>query len=367
MNRTSIEWCTHTVNPIRFRNNKTGKVGHYCEKISPGCKNCYASRMQTGPYLSGLEFRVENRDKGELFFDEAVLAQVLRRRKPAVIFWSDMTDLFGEWVPDEWIDRCAAVVALTPHLKHLWLTKRAGRMREWAKSDERVNIGRHIEAFTLDPDLPDSDAPTDPDWPFSNLGLGVSVEDQQRADERIPDLLETPAAMRFVSVEPMLAAVDINSYLPADNMCPRCGWVPIEGWERYMNIHGSSAVCIQCGSHLPAPCLDWAICGGESGPGARPMHPDWVRSIRDQSVSAGVPFLFKQWGGWEPCDQWPTPEPGSFYLIDKPECCIDLEGHIHESPSELPNGWKQVARVGKKAAGRLLDGREWDERPEGWR
>lgn len=124
MAETKIEWVIgpdgsrgHSVNPIRFRNIETGKVGHFCEKISAGCKNCYSSTMQK-PYLSGLEFIAENRDKGELFLDDAALESVLRRRKPTGYFWCDMTDMFGAWVPDEWIDRCLDVMTMTPRHRH---------------------------------------------------------------------------------------------------------------------------------------------------------------------------------------------------------------------------------------------------------
>jgi protein gp37 len=308
MNRTDIEWCDFTVNPIRFRNLETGKVGHYCEKLSHGCKNCYASRMQTGPFLSSLEFVDGNKSKGELFFDESVLQQVLRRRKPATIFWCDMTDLFGEWVPDEWIDRCAAVCALTPHLRHLWLTKRARRMRGWAKAEERVNIFAHIDDIALDPDLPDSDVPTDPDWPFENLGLGVSVENRKHLD-RIEELRQTPAALRFLSLEPLLEDL---------------GTLDLAG-------------------------IDQVIVGGESGLGARPMVPEWPRAIRDQCIAAGVPYFHKQNG------EWSTVPTETVTNRTKYEDVPVGDGTHH-----------RMFPVGKRAAGRLLDGRTWDQRPKGW-
>jgi len=335
MTRTSIEWVRNqdgsqgfTVNPIRFRNTETGKVGHYCEKVSPGCKNCYASRMQKGPYLSGLEFTTENKNRGELFFDKNVLQQVLRRRKPSTFFWCDMTDLFGPWVPDDWIDRIAATCALTPWHRHLWLTKRAKRMWEWSKADERINVFDHIIAMSKDPDLPDSDALTDPDWPFANLGLGVSAEDQERADERIPDLLVTSAAMRFVSVEPMLGAV-------AD----------FHVWRH-------------------ATKIDWVIVGGESGPGARPMRPDWPRSIRDQCQTAGVPFFFKQWGEWSlECESF---HKVSDHLYSHKTFAWNRDGTPYSALNPPLGSFpsQMMYRVGKKAAGRILDGRTWDEMPE---
>jgi protein gp37 len=308
MTNTPIEWTDFAVNPIRFRNKETGKVGHFCEKVSPGCKNCYSDKMQTGPYLSGLAFIAENADKGELFFDEAVLQKVLKRRKPARIFWCDMTDLFGRWVPDEWIDRCFAVMALTPHLTHQVLTKRADRMREYFAGvaedpDELVmrwgseagclldgdwiwNEGKRyrsrIERFISWSHGLEEDCETQVTrehavpFPLPNVWLGGSVEDQQRADERIPMLLQTPAAVRFLSVEPLLGPVDLG----------------LNRWVRLPRM---------VVSELPFPNLDWVIVGGESGPGARPCDVAHVRSIVTQCQAAGVPVFVKQLGA-RPCD-----------------------------------------------------------------
>jgi len=326
MAETSIEWVIspdgsqgHTVNPIRFRNLETGKAGHHCEKISAGCKNCYASAMQK-PYLSGLEFVTENRQRGEFFLDGAALESVLRRRIPTTYFWCDMTDLFGSWVPDEWIDRVFAGMALTPQHRHIVLTKRAARMREYWTSDlfarlvcccNRTATGEDPHSWT-GPNLTTiarkyRREPHQMRLPLPNVILGVSCENQAAADERIPHLLRTPAACRMVSMEPLLGDVrlwKLQSLDYHDNSI---------GYETYP-LSGRQAMPDCDWKH---PRLDWVIVGGESGPGARPMHPDWARSLRDQCTAAGVPFFFKQWGG-----------------------------------------------VHKKAAGRLLDGRVWDERPE---
>jgi len=333
MTRTSIEWVRNpgdgsqgfTVNPIRSQNKETGKVGHYCEKLSPGCKNCYASRMQKGPYLSGLEFIAENKDRGELFFDENVLHQVLRRRKPSTFFWADCTDMFGDWVTDDWINRCAATCALTPWHRHLWLTKRAKRMREYLNQGpfngyaggRTTPILETAKALALKNNY-DGYAALGrfADGPLPNLGLGVSAEDQERADERIPDLLATPAAMRFVSVEPMLGAVNLGLL----------GTLPKDISPQYRATYD---------------LLHWVIVGGESGPGARPMHPDWVRSVRDQCQASGVPFFFKQWGEHAP----------------EPFAQLTIQAGQFKPPQGM-------VRVGKKAAGRILDGRTWDEMPE---
>jgi protein gp37 len=264
VNKTPIEWTDFSVNPFRFRNRETGKVGHHCTKISPGCKNCYSGKMQEGPYLSGLAFVEENKPKGEFFLDEAVLEQVLRRKKPCRIFWWDMTDGFLEDYPDEWIDRCFAVMALTPHLTHQVLTKRAKRMREYMtgragryretaqirvmkEAGERASYWRNSDEW---------DAALDrTPWPLPNVWLGVSVEDQQRKS-RIDELRDTPAAIRFLSLEPLLE--DLGA----------------------LDLRG----------------IHQAIIGGESGPEARPMDLAWARSIVAQCKAAGVAPFFKQAG-----------------------------------------------------------------------
>jgi protein gp37 len=157
-------------------------------------------------------------------------------------------------------------------------------------------------------------------FPLSNVWLGVSAEDQKRADERIPDLLATPAAVRFVSAEPLLGPIDLQSDL-----------------RRYLDNGLTSR---------PAG-IDWIIVGGESGLGARPIHPDWARGLRDQCNAAGVAFFFKQWGASVPRDQAPA-------SLDDGEC-LKRRGRI-------VNGW--YVDVGKKAAGRFLDGREWNDMPD---
>ena len=304
---TKIEWVKNqdgtqgfTVNPIRFRNKATGKVGHYCEKCSPGCKNCYSSRMQAGPYLSGLEFIAANKEKGELFLDEDVLQKVLRRRKPTTYFWCDMTDLFGEWVPDEWIDRCAAVCALTPQHRHLWLTKRAKRMRKYfvdaaqEPEDIRDRIDSAAEGFGACHANIHEDR-----WPLPNLGLGVSAEDQERYDERYPELSKTPTAMRFLSLEPMLSWIYMRFVHPGKSSgkadcvaCPRC--------------HGTMSQPAPTGGKACGLCFDspggqgyfelpnWVIAGCESGTNARLMLMDWAKIAKDQCQAAGVPFFLKQ-------------------------------------------------------------------------
>lgn len=307
MNKTPIQWCDFSVNPFRFRNLETGKVGHHCAKISPGCKFCYSSTMQAGPYLSGLTFIEENKPKGEFFLDDAALQQVLKRRKPCRIFWCDMTDMFLEDYPEEWIDRCFAVMALTPHITHQVLTKRAGRMREWASRtvpDVRIQtaIGKLRGTGWGN---------QKPEFPLPNVWLGVSCEDQQRADERIPELLRTPAAVRFLSVEPMLGPVDIAS-MP---------------WRSFDPLHITQTI-------------DWVIIGGESGPGSRPCDLAWIRALVKQCGYAGVACFVKQLGA-KPFDapryrqELPWPMETEWRNATEPNLRDKKGGDISEFPEDL--------------------------------
>lgn len=261
MAKTSIEWTDFSINPIRARwkpgsfkpswsekgfISSTG--GHYCEKVSPGCKFCYASRMQPRFGMPTFNEAIARRDDIEVYLDESKLQQVLCRKKPTKYFWCDLTDMFGDWVCDEWIGKCFATMFATPQHIHQVLTKRAERMQAY------------VSRLAISLELP-------------NVWFGVSAENQQYADERIPLLLQTPAAVRFVSYEPALGPINFE----------RFGYVGAD--------------------------INWVIAGGESGPGARPSHPEWFRSIRDQCEAAGVAYFMKQIterGKKIPFEQWPA-------------------------------------------------------------
>lgn len=298
MSKTSIQWCDHSVNPFRARNIETGKVGHFCVKISAGCKNCYSSRIQK-PHLTQLEFIAENRPKVELFLEAKALEEVIRRKKPTRYFWCDMTDMFMDDYPDEWIDRCFAVMALTPQHTHMVLTKRADRLAKWATRPyhpgsvndwlsfmtskmTRLLFGDtfHGVKVSLVNELS-----VNVTFPLPNVWLGVSVEDQKTADERIPLLLKTPATIRFVSYEPALGPVDFNRWLK--NACPEC-----HGFDDYC---ADVALCGTC-KGLSRVGLDWIIVGGESGPGARPFDITWAHSAVTQCRDASVACFVKQIG-----------------------------------------------------------------------
>jgi len=270
--KSKIEWTDASWTPIRARNRATGKVGWFCAHASDGCRFCYAEVLNRR-LGTGIDYRAQDLAKIEVFLDEKMLDQPLRWAKPRKIFVCSMTDLFAYFVPVDWIDRVFAVMALAPQHTFLVLTKRPARMRDYVAADRMGYIEgrakRMLRERSGDPGKPVMVGKTlAGTWPWPHVWLGVSVEDQARADERIPRLRETPAAVRFISAEPLLGPVDLRQHL----VDPTTDWML-----------------------SPKRAIDWLIVGGESGPGARPMHPDWARSLRDQCQAAGVPFFFKQW------------------------------------------------------------------------
>lgn len=343
MGKTPIEWTDFSINPIRARHRITGAVGHYCEKITAGCKNCYASRLQSRFRMPAFNEQ-RGDDNIEVFLDESKLEEVLRRKKPTKYFWCDMTDMFGAWVPDEMIDKCFAVMALTPWHTHQVLTKRPERMREYLTkgfgriADTIIRMrrerGDNGVAVPLQHVKPGAAR-----FPLPNVWCGVSCEDQKTADKRIPLLLETPAAVRFLSCEPLLGPLNVYTYL---------------------NTKFIDSAC-----YAMTDRVDWVICGGESGAGARPMHSDWARWLRDQCEAAGVPFFMKQWGEWIPisqCGNGDGPGCSDYYSAKGAQSqVLQLDGRIENA---YPPGAMLVFKAGKKAAGRLLDGKEHNEMPE---
>lgn len=269
--KTGIEWTGATWTPIRARHRTTGKIGWHCVHASPGCKFCYSEGINHR-LGTGLAFRPDQAADIEIFLDEQMLLAPLRWRRPRMIFVCSMTDLFADFVRDEWIDAVFAVMALCPQHTFQVLTKRSARMRRYC---QQPSDGLFRAVDRLHP-AHDGDGAlvTLPAWPLPNVWKGGSVEDQPRADERIPHLLATPAAVRFLSCEPLLGPLRL-----ASEPCEMEGVNWLEGYA---------------GSDPPIPRIDWLICGGESGPHARPMHPDWARGLRDQCVAAGVPFFMKQ-------------------------------------------------------------------------
>ena len=258
-----------------------------CTKVSQGCKNCYAERMW--PRLA------TGRPFTEVLSHPERLTIPLHWKKPRRIFVNSMSDMFHENVPDEFIDHVFAVMALCPQHTFQVLTKRPWRMFNYMNSqDEWMGDAPSERIRWLAGFLGSTVRPEEKiHWPISNVWLGVSVEDQAAFDKRWPHLRDTPAAVRFISYEPALGPLSIRSALlqPA---CVVCSQGVMDNGNDHM--HG------RCSCHCHADQIrpDWIICGGESGPHARPMHPDWARALRDQCRALGVPFFFKQWGEYAP-------------------------------------------------------------------
>lgn len=304
--KTAIEW-THVPGYIGATWNPL--LG--CKVVAPGCANCYAMRLAgtrlkhlpryaglTRPTKAGPVWNGRVADESE-----AEWLKPMSWRAPHAIFVCDMSDLFYEGHTDEQIGRVFAFMEDCPRHIFFVLTKRVARMRKL--------IERRYP----------------PAGPAENIWLGVSVEDQ------VPELLETSAAVRFVSAEPLLGPADLKGWL--GNECEHCGTdQSARVWKG----------------------LDWVIAGGESGPGARPMHPEWARAIRDRCRAANVPFFFKQWGEWAPamatararaCMLWPDGE----------RCDDQVAVSQRADPPTI------LWRVGKKRAGATLDGRFHREFP----
>lgn len=351
MSKTKIDWADMVWNPV------TG-----CSKISEGCQNCYAERMTKrlqlmAPKKYSQGFAVKCHHEA--------LQEPLKIKKSQRIFVCSMSDLFHNDVPFEFIDRVFAVMALCPQHTFIVLTKRPQRMAEYCQ-----RLGKHaskdpvsLASVEFAPEGSFFWKLTDIGWALPNVWLGVTAENQARADERIPILLQIPAAVRFVSIEPMLGPIDLGFDIATCKCCfPRwkSRWIRlnrhiradfplalIEGngqsqaspglYRAESNKHGAlhiNGLGVRPSEATALAAPDWIICGGETGPGARPMHPDWVRSLRDQCAAANVPFFFKQWGEWFP---------------DTKRCFL-AQSQIF--------GNTAIFKIGKKAAGHMLDGKE---------
>lgn len=317
---SNIEWTHHTFNPW---------IG--CTKVGPGCDHCYAeawdarglqqSGTRWGPHAARTRTSADNWRK-PLKWDREAAAAGERRR----VFCASLADVFDnhasilpEWRADLW-----QLIWDTPHLDWMLLTKRPGNIAKMLPRGWRNG--------------------------WSNVWLGCTVVNQAEADRDIPKLLEVPAAVRFLSMEPLLGPVDLLQPQFGGQYCVAwCGSTCMANGDE------------ECPRHC-LPSLDLVIVGGESGPGARPMHPDWARSLRDRCQAAGVAFHFKQWGEWAPALH--DPEYGGYVLRQTEEVGIfdSWKANVYD-PDRLEGvNWR---RLGKKAAGRLLDGRTWDEMPEG--
>lgn len=351
MGKTAIEWTDDVWNPT---------VG--CTRVSPGCARCYAFTLHDrrhAAYKSGKRVPAQYaKPFNEIQLMPDRLKDPLHWLKPRRVFVNSVSDLFHESIPDEFIDRVFAVMAMCPQHTFQVLTKRAQRMRDYMRmvQDNEKDLQRFANVACEIAGSPCAAGIFDEvDWPFPNVWLGVSIEDQQRADERIPLLLDAPVAVRWLSCEPLLGSLDLSRFFFVDD-------------ERYPP-GGRYADEPHTFPKLRQDGIGWVVVGGESGPKARPMHPDWARSIRDQCQAAGgVPFFMKQWGEWAPLsltDPWLKCSWGT----------LDADGQWfpnttpwngHEG-DDSPTRECVMLRVGKKRAGRLLDGREWNEFPNNLR
>lgn len=305
---SAIEWCDHTFNPW------TG-----CTRVSPGCDNCYAAALaKRSPATFGSWEPGAARKRTSAAYWRQPLAwnrKAEREERRARVFCASMADVFDNQADPAWRCDLWDLIWQTPHLDWLLLTKRP------------QNIAKM---------LPVKAAGALADWGtgWPNVWLGTTAENQAEADRRIPRLLTVPAANRFLSCEPLLGPVSLH---PMDQP---------GGWEELRPLYRIGAGDFN-GDGEPIPergRIDWVISGGESGPGARPSHPDWHRSLRDQCAEAGVPFFFKQWGEWADAENYSSEEQESY----------DVRGLTADG----------VIRVGKAKAGRLLDGVEHNAMPE---
>lgn len=283
-NKTGIEWSDYTWNPIRG-----------CSRVTDGCRNCYAedqaARIQAQDRARGVPDGEGAYDglvakggqwNGQIKVVPELLDQPIRWTKPRKIFVNSMSDLFHENVTEDVIQRIFAVMAASPQHQFQVLTKRAERMRDILQNKDARWIAEGQIALTQEGVL--KPGAFHVVWPLPNVWLGVSVEDQATANERIPHLLETPAAVRWLSMEPLLGPVTLG---------------PVCDFSACGDFGDSRCDNAECSART----IDWVVVGGESGPDARPMHPQWASELRDECLKAGVPFLFKQWGEWAPRSQ----------------------------------------------------------------
>lgn len=351
---SKIEWCDYTFNAWAG-----------CTNVSPACDHCYAERdtarykfVEWGPHAQRRKTSPATWAKPYQWqrSHEKFFSQNGRRQR---VFANSWSDVFDNAAPQEWRNELFHTIHMTPDLDWLLLTKRPQNM-----------------AGMLPYDWGDG-------WP--NVWLGVTVENQQEADRRIPILMSTPAAVRFLSCEPLLGPVDVERWLKPIgihclDICLDAHYVKPDELSYITNSRNEAIpLCPSCGITAHAfgydPAIDWIICGGESGKNARPMHPDWARNLRDQCQAASVPFFFKQWGEWSPCviDQLEDGNLTSAYPL---EGCHEAFTHQSRQPAVFWQNqdlveWPYIEmfpaigarRIGKARAGRLLDGVTHDEFP----
>lgn len=326
---TTIEWADHTFNPWEG-----------CQKIGLGCLHCYAetrnARFGGGVAINwgpGAPRRRTSASNWQLplKWDREAKAKGIRYR----VFCASLADVFDNEVDPQWRADLFQLIISTPNLDWLLLTKRIGNAKAMI-----------AEAVECPMDMMDVLRP------LPNVWIGATVVNQEEADRDIPKLLAAPAVKRFLSMEPLLGPVELGHWIGTTKA------IGATTFRDENNIYR----CDLTGT--PVDGIDWVIVGGESGPGARPMHPDWARSLRDQCIAAGVPYLFKQWGEWREPEHGENFDTSMGRAAKPPAFILSETGTVHCFESEHIVNGTPVIKVGKKAAGRLLDGRTWDEVPE---
>lgn len=361
---TGIGWTDSTFNPW---------MG--CTAVSPACDHCYAQTLVEGRFkraawgpgkprvrTSATNWKLPLQWERE---HEAFYREHGRNRR---VFCASLADVFDNEVDPAWRADLFRLIAATPHLTWQLLTKRIGNAAKMIFEAHADAVFNHSA----------------PAWPWANVWIGATICNQQEADRDIQKLLAVPAAKRFLSIEPMLGAIDLERDSIVCSPCPRCADKPADPYT------GAVENCRWCEwtGKSDEWAIDWVIAGGESGQHARPSHPDWFRSLRDQCASAGVPFFFKQWGGWKPICEMRELEHQALYrsrVLAKPhedqaniddsygrDCTVPLtiihaDGSLHDAaePMAFQQGTEAMAtfRIGTKASGNLLDGVKHEEFP----
>lgn len=338
---TGIEWCDSTFNPW---------IG--CTKVSEGCNGCYAEvstpartqKIMWGPGQARHRTAPANWAK-PMAWERGHLSFELKHGRRRRVFCASLADVFDNEVDPAWRADLFKLISETPNLDWLLLTKRIGNAERMI--DEAMNTLHHRKWGDK---MPGDPACNWPDDGWDNVWLGATVVNQEEADRDIPKLLAVPARVRFLSIEPLLGPVDLT------NIQTRVG----TGTDVFsaLEYDGDPDDDVEFGTAT----LDWVVVGGESGAQARPMHPDWVRSLRDQCASASVPFLFKQWGEWCTSQQMTDQTGDSLYTDDLSQYRVDHQamdntGATSFDAEKLSGGARTpVYRIGKASAGRLLDG-----------
>ena len=366
-------------------------IGWYCEPVSEGCVHCLASivNQRVG---TGISYHATEPCRSSIvpFVDVEVLRLPMQWKVPSEIEVCSLSDLFGDFVQDEWIDKVFAVMALTPRHTFKVSTKHPARMREYLtgkghhQPPHRTSlnfVGAAARRSDIECEMMNVagekayDAVGGLHWPLPNAWMGVSIENQETADARLPILLTIPAAIRYIAAQPLLDHINIlrHMLMTTDNLalCSNCGHThgggrtPSQGYIANV-CHYAGCRCARF-AHTPGVGISWVTAGYESGPRALPSRPDIVGEIRDQCLELGVPFHFSGWGTWLP---------GKVFSVDDGKGGRQGGFVKHEDGSQYAHGGKEdfwwdgdafegtiSTKVGAKASGRLLDGRTWDERP----